>query len=295
MDALDREFDHWLGKSPSNEDIIEVLEVLEKKKEETFKQLEGIRDHEKDEVAALQARLKLLRGVEKEKKTTDSSAGSTPIQQSARNLSLARSSVVSNNPYVEKDENGVLRRNTSNLFPEIVKAVFDFVRKEQREQTEKIAALLHVDEQEKGNILNLQRTLGYDIEKALLQRFFDEVWPEKICKPYSAKLPLLDQSMVDKDGKHDQLRNFVDACIKLVWLMLMETPPLVFCWEISKSHYRYPAGVRGEFHINDRVIDPAITMIKHENGKMEMKNVIKGLLQDEPREQTPITKAIINK
>ncbi|OWF38046.1 hypothetical protein KP79_PYT12800 [Mizuhopecten yessoensis] len=259
MDAMSKDFDHLIDKSLSDGASGEVLKVLKKKWVEATTR----------------------RGKTK-KKTTSSSAWDRPIEHAARNLSLARSQVVVKYANPEKKGNAVSRRDISDLLLDIVKAVFDFVSEEQREQIRKIADLLHVDEQEKGNILNLQRTLGYAIEKALYQKFFDEVWPEKICKPYSTKLPSQIISMRDKDRKHDQMRNFVDACIKLVWLMLLETPPLVFCWEISKSHYRYPAGERGEFHINDRVIVPAITIIKHENGKREMKNVIKGLLLQDP-------------
>ncbi|XP_033743584.1 uncharacterized protein LOC117329659 [Pecten maximus] len=292
MDKLDTAFDEWMKVSPAEDDVAEVMDILNKKKADTFRELRDIREHEKDEVASLQERLNLLRGEGKGQSKPDSS-GEGPIVKVSNTLTLKRADVFNEikqkrneragveeekkESAMGKSENAVLEKEDSELLLNIIKVVFDFVHQEQKEQITKIKELLHVEEQSQAErtIVNLQLSLGYDIEKVLLKTFFDEIWADKICQPHSSS-SLASYLNGIKDG-NGAMGKFVSACIQLVWRMLLESPPLEFCWEQIPSHYRYYNGVRGRFLPSDRIIVPAIAV--KQNGKLI--NSIKGTLQPE--------------
>ncbi|XP_060078517.1 uncharacterized protein LOC132558016 [Ylistrum balloti] len=273
MEKLDKHFEEWINESPPDDEIKEMLELLRIKQEGTFRVLKGIHDHERDEVANLQERLNLLRGEGKRKSTPTASAGNVPVETAMEALNTARSSVIST--LSKGTEMSVLAREDSELILTIIKTVFKFVQEEQQEQAKKISELLHMDKGNQNKIQHLQRSLSYDIEKALLEAFFDDVWMEKIYHHGASKSSLI----TTKDNVNVKMKDFVSKCIQLVWIMLLETPSLQFCWEKSKLHYRY-YGAQGEVDRGDRIILPAIVVASISKDD-KRSSVIKGKLQRE--------------
>ncbi|XP_069131030.1 uncharacterized protein [Argopecten irradians] len=277
MDRLDKELDDWLKKSPSKDEMEEGLKMMQKKRDYTFHESKSFRDMERDEVTNLEQRLKLLRG-EVTKPTEGSSAGKSPLEKLVKSLELKRSVVLGEIVEWKKKKEGsnnrnyALKKEESVLLTDIMKEVFEFVSEERKSQISEIMELLHMGDGDQNATNDLQQSLGYDIEKALLKTFYDTIWKEKICKRDDLEIsPYLEKV---NDGDY-AMGEFVYACIQLVWYMLLETPPLAFSWEVSKINYRYHYGKDGDFiSDNNRIVIPAIVCSIRGDHALMMKGIL---------------------